>query len=722
MKRRQIVGHCYALAAAVSLLPVAAGHAEETAQSTAAPEEIVVTAERRSEKLQDVPASVTALSGDTLNAAAITSTSDLNMVTPGLRVEATGIYVQPDIRGITTQLSFNSAEANVGTYIDGAYQSSLTMSFYALPDIQDVEVLKGPQGTLYGRNATGGAILINTLKPNLTTYTGNADVSYGNYDDVEAKGFVSAPIVQDKLAASVSAYIHHDGGWEHNLLDDNRISHSEIDDELIRGKIRFDPWDGADFVLTGAYTKTSNWDQIRLSNWHGNNVALALGVPPSEIASQPWQYSQNADSFADVESRFAALNGDIRVGPGTLTTISSFRWERDVIPLDGDNSVLPLEDVTVNSRELTYSQDLYYSTDQLGPFRGTGGLFYYFANDSVWPLNVIVPGLYEDIWERDKAKAYAAYGEGTYNVTDRLSLTAGLRYSYEKKYSNVGLTIDSPVAPDPLPLNGIKGWGDVTAKGSVLYKITDDTNGYFTFSQGFKSGLFNTVSFQATPVNPEKVNSFEGGIKSTVNDSLHLDATGFYYDYTGLQIPAIFQANGVYQQVLENAAKAHIYGSEVDANVKLTKEFKLTLGGTWLHARYVDFTDGAADVPTGFGGNNTVLENLSGKTLIRAPSFSANLTASYTKETSIGAFDANATLFYSSRVYFDSQNRVNQPSYALLNATAGWQPNGSSFRLGIWGKNLTNHAVLDSTVIESTADAVHYAPPRQFGVDARYAF
>jgi iron complex outermembrane receptor protein len=711
--------------ATAAFLPATAAYAQQAGapsrgQAANTIEEVIVTAERRESRLQDVPISVTALSAQTLERANITNTRDLALVTPGLRIEATGIFVEPNIRGITTTLSFPAAEPNVATYVDGVYMQNMLLSFYELPDVRQVEVLKGPQGTLFGRNATGGAILVNSLQPNLTAPTGSGSISYGRYNSITAKAYFSMPIIDDKLAFSVTAYTMHHDSWQHNVLENNKRDGSKVDSDLVRGKIRFKPWDGADFTLAGLYTHTSDFDQLRGSNLNGNNVNRALGVPPSLIASTPYTFSQEYDSFTKTSQRMVSLNGDIRVGPGTLTTITSYRRQRDYVPLDGDNGPLPLAQTEVNSRSQAFSQELIYNTDQLGKFRGTFGLFYYHFNGQFLPLNI--NHFAQTIWNLDKTRAYAGFGEMSYNITDRLVLTAGARFSYEKKWAYAAFQVGSSVRPSPIPLLGVKDWHSLTPKASVLYKVTDTTNVYFTYSQGFKSGLFNTVSFQAEPIDPEKVKAYELGVKSRITPNLSINGAGFYYDYTGLQVPTILQRGAVFLQVVRNAANARIHGIELNADWRVTEEFRISAGGTWLHARYKSFPNASLNTPSGFGGNTTIVADVSGFHMVRSPDWSGSITPSYTKETSSGTFDVTGTFFYSSTIYFDPGQRVKQKGYETINASAGWKMRDTGLELRIWGKNLTDKAVIDSTVISNAADLVHYAAPRTFGVEAKYSF
>jgi iron complex outermembrane receptor protein len=740
LSTRFAAGHFTAAAAAIFLLQVAGVHAQDTTGGAAAPEsqkqinelsEVIVTAERRSERLQDVPLSVTALSPDTLAAAAVTSTQDLALVTPGLRIDSGGIYTQPVIRGITTYQTFVSSDANVATYIDGVYQQAMLSAIYELPDVQQIEVLKGPQGTLFGRNATGGAILISTLDPNLSTAAGKFDARIGNYLSYTGKGYISTPLVEDKLATSLTVYYDHTDGYMLNLLDDKR--YAPVDNFVVRGKLRYDPWDGGDFVLSAGYSKRLDYQDLKNNFYNGNNVYRGL-VPPSQLATQPDTFASYYNShFADYKTD-VSLRGTIALGPGSLKTTSAYTRTSTQLLLDcaGVNldlcaTYFPVADTR------TFMEDLVYTTDQLGKFHGTVGADVYNNRGVNLPLLYVVPpiSLSDNIWTIDTAMAYAGFGELNYEVTDQLSLTGGIRYSSEKKaayYANTLAFTVNTILPQPsIPLLGEHTWTAATPRGSVLYKVTDNTNLYFTYSQGFQSGAFNTVAAQTTPVAPEEIKSYEAGIKSSVTDKVTIDGAFFYYNYRDLQVATIYNLpNGTYTQVITNAANAKIYGSELNANWSVTPEFSMKLGGTYLHARYADFTTASVNVPIYVGGlptgNTNKQTNASGNTMIGSPAVTVDFTPRYIKATSVGTFDFTSVLYYSTKVYYDVGDRIVQPGYVNLNATLMWQPIGAKWQLGIWGKNLTDKLTIVATTIDSTGDSVQYSAPRTYGAEFRYSF
>jgi iron complex outermembrane receptor protein len=703
------------MSAATTLVQVSAAHAAAAPDKSgpSAVQEVIVTATRRAERLRDVPISVTAVGGDTIRNAGINTTRDLPLVVPGLRIENAGAYVQPTIRGITTTFNSPSAEANIATYVDGIYENTQVAAVYDLPDVQNVQVLKGPQGTLFGRNATGGAILINSVEPNLNTYSGMVDLSAGRFKEVIGKGYVTGPIIPGKVAFEAGLMSGYMDTYKHDLYPPGPHG-GGLRSRMARGKLRFLPWDGADFTLMGIYVHRVDNIGIRNTNYLGNNAQLKNYGPL--IARNPWDYSDNEAPTARTDQRSISLRGTVQAGPGYFTTTTAYVNNFNTLTSDSDNSPAAVTYYFIPGWARSFQQELTYTTNQIGRVRGVGGFFFYRAHGGQdLHANRGAFGLYS----RERFKAEALFAEAVTDITDRLSLTTGIRYSHDSAEGRGSLVLGPGPAPDPVALLGKKKWHAWTPRISVLYKATDRTNVYATYSQGFKTGLFNAATRQVNPVDPEKVKAYEIGIKSDEIPDVSLGASGFYYDYKNLQQVVIV---GVGLQTLANAAASKIYGIEVNGAWHPEGGFSLSGGATWLHARYKDFPRAVVNVPTGTGGNVSVEKDVSGYTMVRSPNFSANVTADYVKDTAHGRFDATATFFYSSKFYVEPSNRIVQPSFVMINASLGWQPVGTHVELRVWGKNLNNEAVMTTQNISTAADGVGYGPPRTYGVEAIYKF
>jgi iron complex outermembrane receptor protein len=706
-------------------------------QQPATLEEIVVTAQRREERLKDVPISVTALSPENLKAAAITNSRELQLVTPGLRFDAVGSTVQPTIRGITTTLAGGN-EPNVAIYVDGVIQTMTQAQVFDLPDVQQIEVLKGPQGTLFGRNATGGAILIRTLQPDLSEMRAQALASYSSWDTIRLQGFLSVPLETDKLAFSVTGHHEHMGdGYLHDLRQGGKVHGGWLSTDDFRGKLRFKPWDGADFTLTGSYSKRNDHAILKNVNWRGNNALALSGAYTGVLAVNPWEYASDVDSYSLTKTKDLSLHGDIKAGPGTISITTAYADNFGTQLNDSDNTPLPNAVLRSGFTIKTFTQEVLYTTNQLGRFRGVGGL-YYFTNkvDGNLALNNTA---FVD-FNRVKTEAWAAFGELTYDITDQLSLTGGLRYSWEKKDAfKQSFFGTAPPSFFVLPQIGKHSWDSLDPRVSLVYKVLPSTNLYATFTKGFKSGEFNVsgASVQRTPIAPEKVTAYEVGVKSNPTSRTSVNFAAFHYDYKDLQVTAFTNVNGVITSLLTNAASAKIWGAELNGDARITDEFRVSVGGSWLEAQYssfpgASFTTPRGQVPGGFcpvppSSNRllpicSVAADVGGNTMIRAPRWSGNITGTYTKETPVGTFDASATLFAAAKVYFDVSNRVYQPGYALVNLSAGWQPPSDHWMVRVWAKNVTDHAVLQSLVNTNAYDTVTYQPPRSFGVDVSYKY
>jgi iron complex outermembrane receptor protein len=300
------------------------------------------------------------------------------------------------------------------------------------------------------------------------------------------------------------------------------------------------------------------------------------------------------------------------------------------------------------------------------------------------------------------------------DVTDPLQLIAGLRYSSEKKTTYAAFNNPNP------PLFGKKTFKATTPRVSVKYAFNDYSNVYFTFSKGFKSGGTQGTAFLAPPsawstvvYQPEKVTAYEVGLKTAPTRDIRLNVAGYWYDYKDLQVQ-VQNASGLAQTT--NAATARIYGVDADASVSL------------LHARYQNFKNAvvlrpAPPLPNGqLRGNVNLIVDASGNVLPRAPSYTFTLVTDYNHEMTAGTVNLNLALFFTDKIYFDSDERVHQPAYALANATAAFTPHGTNVRLEAWVKNLANKTYISSTFVQAVSDVVGYGPKRTYGVTATYSF
>jgi len=712
-------------------------------------DEIVVTAQRRSEKLQEVPLTIAAVTSENLTRAGVASVRDLQTLVSGLTFGGTGNLAAPAIRGVSSTVTVAGTENGNALYIDGVYQSAQVLLNAEFPDVERIEVLKGPQGTLFGRNAIGGAIRVITQAPSFTP-TMRVSLEAGQYlgsgssrsaPHLNAKAYVSGPIVADLLAASVSGGINYTPGFQTRVSTGQRVG--EISRKNIRAKLLFTPAANATLTLAGHYVTNNTPGELLGTPFKG--MTAARFYPGSVIPTKPWQTDYNDDPFSSplsVRLRDHGISGTVKLDfdAGTLTSISAYNLTRNKqsTSIHGANGTFAC---LINSacigfvyqiRQRVYQEDLNFSSREFGIFSFTAGAFYYNSktntlNFSGGPLQPFIPGapfLTQD--NQAKTKAYAAYGEVTVKPTDRLSLIAGVRQSHEVKNDVAALPTAGPIK---------KTFNATTPRFSVKYEVTPQLNAYATYSVGYKSGLSGVTNPGSippfAPVKPERLNAAEIGLKFASSD-LTANLSGFYYDYKNKQESVNRGAGG--QVVVQNTGPVKMYGLDFDANARITREFSVRGGLTWIpKAEYRDFPDAVgtstATVPfdptqppfncAPFGLCGTYIPGTlvaTGTRLLRAPKLSANGTIAFDND----SFDASATLSYSSAVRNDLFGIQTQSAYALLSAQAGYTFDG--IRVGIYGRNLTNKAFILANLTSLSGFATIYNQPREVGVSVSYSF
>lgn len=680
--------------------------------------EIMVTAQRRSERLQDVPVAVTAQSGEQLQSANISNARDLTLVTPGLRIEANGVNAQPALRGVSSTLGSSNAENNVATYVDGIYQPNATGAFFALPDVQQIQVLKGPQGSLYGRNATGGVILITTKSPSFTPHL-DLGIRYSHYGrgsdgEVNASAFVTGPIVDDVLAASLTLSSRNVDSYVRNIATGHNTGDSNS--QLLRAKLLFQPT--SDLQFEGSFTYNRDLNSIDNAYVSFNGVNAFAGVPGAIIADKPWTTSTDLDAFIDVDYKAYSLKGDYETDIGTFTSVTGYIDYSVPIVQEADYTNLPGGGYFISSFSKSFSQDIYFTSRKFGSFSLIAGATYYRRKVGDTPAFINIPafGYVDRIYNHSINESLSGFFEATWQVTDRLKVIGGGRYTRDKieGFAN-GFNDVTPVAP----LGELKS-EKFTPRAAIMFDATDDLNLYYNYAQGFKAGLFNTIARQTAPVLPEKLESHEVGAKFR-SGAVTLNASAFYYDYSDLQVTTTVA--GV--STLQNAASAEIYGLDADATLHATDEISLTLGGSYLHARYKSFPNASlVELPTDpdFDGVLDQRADLSGQKMIRAPEFTLNALVDYHHDFDAGTLQLSVNGFYSTSVRMALESRVTQHDYFTGNARIAFTPADSGLTLSAFARNFTNGKVIASTFVNPSADAVVFAPPRQIGVGLEYSF
>jgi iron complex outermembrane recepter protein len=667
--------------------------------------EIVVTAERRNARTVETPITLTALSSSQLAARGATGMLDLTKVVPGLKMDQYGGSSFPAIRGITTSVSGIGVSSNVAVYFDGFYQSSPAVLNHDFPDISNVQVLKGPQGTLFGRNATGGAILVTTRDPSATT-EGLVTVGYGTYNEKIANGFVSGPITEN-LAASLTASYHQSDGYTYNIVTHTKDgTYDSID---IHGKLKYEPTDWLTFKLQGGHMFV-NEPESMVYRVEGPN-ATADYVPGAIVTRVPWQTSSDMKPRLSKDVDSVYLTAKAVFDGVTVTSLSGYNAEKDDYEFDFDGSSLappsPL------SADFVYTQNVKTFTQELITAGHNGDLDWSFGGFFLHQRARMPTESYADY---DLASvgidtnSYAAYVDGTYKVLPKLFFTAGVRYSYEKKSLNYIDYTQDPAATGAQS----KGWGSVTPRAVIRYQADPDTSVYASYSKGFAGGVFSPFSPTDAPAKPEGLNAFEVGFKH-VSGGFSVDLAGFYYRYSDMQYVLYTIEDGGVDSHLSNVGHAKIYGLEASVRQRLSAALSVYAGGAYTYSKYDDFPDAVQYQPIAAslgGGYAAVPFNATGDQLIRTPKFTGNTGFNVHLPALTGALDFGSNLYFVTKSYDDAANQLPIAGHVLLDITANWTSHDELWKLAVIAKNVANRHYINYWDPSGSALLVNDAPPR----------
>ena len=726
MKNSQLVLGLMATAASVLLpgvgLAQTTGGASTKASGNAV-EELVVTAERRSERYVDVPASVSVVTATQLDNSGVEGSRELRLLTPGLNITQQGTYVQPTIRGVGTTVTGTGADPNVAIYVDGVYISSQGAALFDFNNIEQIETLKGPQGSLYGRNATGGAIVVTTKAPSLTERSGNAEVGYGRFNELRLSGYANLP-VSDKVAVNIAAYSRTNDGYTKNVALNNEDS-SFTRSSGVRARVLLQPIDDLRIILTGTHINQSDntaYSYVPINN----NTPQLTSIAAAIGARHDYKHiALNTRPTNKLDYTSGNLNADWTGTWGTLTSITSYADTKYPFYTDLDGTERPVQSFAATPQtQKTTTQELIYASPKMGRFSWIGGLYYYHdvshttVQVSVGGNALPFPPFRPDV--HVTATAYAAYAEGTFDLTDKLHLTAGGRYSSEKKHA---LNNDGPGGV--LMLDAAHTWDAFTPHVALRYDLTSQSSAYVNYSQGFKSGLFDggatgtcttvtnpTCPFKGVPVQPEKVRSYEAGYKYNAGRTT-ISAAVYYSQYDNIQINAL---NALNQQVLYNAAAGEIYGAEVEYRGKITENLSVQAGGALMHTEYTNFPLGQNFVPLPTGGNKQVVADDTGNQLIRSPKVTAFASGTYKHDLPVGRMESSLTVSYSGSYYWHVDNRLKQSPFTIVNAQVSWLSPGDRWRVTAYGDNLTNEHTQLYVREATVGDFSSYSMPTSYGV------
>ncbi len=730
---------------------------------------IVVTAQRREESIQDVPIAIAAISGDSLSSGEITTLADVARGVPGLQFGSVFQSSNPTIflRGVGVN-DYNPASSGaVGVSIDDVFLNSSVGQVFNVYDVERIEVLKGPQGTLFGRNTTGGVINVYTREPTFEP-SGDVSLTYGSFDQTFADAAVGGPLVDGLLAARASITYHKRDGWARNLVDGSRVN----DIDALGGRLQFllEPADNLAINLK-LEAGRSNASAIRGKSGGVFNVAEGRPCTGTEIlaisgCANPLtgyidntdleQYQTNVtDNYEELRTRGARLGAEWDLGAFALTSISSINYNRRELNQDQDMSPFAiLESPLWTDESNQVSQELRLAYDEGGAFRWVAGAFYLQEDLKSYTdfelLRAFNPTPSQPFFDpansiitvgrrfKQETDSTAIFAQADLALTERLTVTGGARFTWDNKKLRF-ITFAGPVNnPDRLlttPLVGLldadpasfaidapilkdDSFEEPSWRLSLSYELSADALLYASYNRGFRSGGWNSGALvspiEFTFVEPESNDAYEVGFKSEMfGRTVRINGAAFYYDYTDMQVFTLQPGTPVPFQRLQNA-DSEIYGAELEVRLRPTDQLELSGGATYLKSEYTRLLD-------------AISGDLSGNALEKSPEW--QLAASATYETRLSdRFMAHGQtdVTYQTESFLSPTNLAPlvREAHAIFNAEIGLSDSETGLRAAVFVKNIFDERVVQDMFDVSSfgSFAIFYNEPRTAGITLGYKF
>lgn len=731
------------MAAAAALMalrgPVLAAAAEDFGL-----EEIIVTARKVSESLQRVPVAVSAISGAALERSFADDLQDLEGLAPNVVIDSFNAFPNAasiSIRGISHTEIEKSFDPAIGVVVDGVFMGTNAQALIDNFDLARVEVLRGPQGTLFGKNTIGGTINIIRKRPQ-HEFSGMASYSFSRFDKHEVKTGINIPVQQDVVALRLAGGYAKSDGHITNTVNGEKLNGADI--LTLRGAVLASPNDNLEIYINVDHVRDrSDMAGLRNANMPTQLFAipgllgLAPGFPGYPADTGPFN-EVRADVSSDAAYDTTAVSMEVTWDEDkyTLTSITAYRWvDEDVInDFDTENTA------GFNSRRVQdhdqFTQELRIASKWSEHYDLVAGLYYYWSKYSLdqtvdlltdWIPCGVLPGAFASFGctqnggANQTTKSYAAFLQGNIHLTSDLRVTLGGRYTRDRK--NFSAT------PITFPVGSLgtgtdkESWGRFTPKVGLDYQANEQVMLYASFSSGFKSGGYNGRAGLPTsigPYDPEKVNAYELGFKSELWDRrLRFNVAAFYNDYSDMQVELLRSVIGGTGQetVVQNAASAETYGMEMELLARPTE--RLTFSGTLglLEAQYKDFT---ADIGLGGVTDNASLE------LRKAPKWQFSVGASYEQPLS----DAGLLLFdlryrRSGAMETTTQNFAfgRRPESESLDGAITFESADQAWQASVFGRNLTNDRyIIDGLAAGAVLSFTSVNMPRVWGVEIGVRF
>ena len=749
------------LMATVAAVAQNAPSAQNNESEAGSLQEVVVTAQRREEAAVDVPITIAAIDTQQLATANVQDLRDIAVLTPSLRFDNNAGFFQPSIRGIGTGVTTSGGGSNVGIYIDGFYSPNPQAADFQLLNVTSVQVLKGPQGTLFGHNTTGGAILVTTAEPTQETHV-QATVDYGQFNAQRYQGYATTGLFGG-LSGDIEGIFAKGHGFLTDIADNNDHVGS-YEDWTLRTGLKWQITDGFSALLRYTHSRTDDPNPDLGNSNTDTSIDPTTGKPwgiqtytvPGTFTTNPNQVALRLPIFIRTNTDIAQLTLKGDLGFADLTSYSQWRQE------DTDESINQNFAATPGSLQLglpifdsTYTQELLLTSKPGTRLQWTTGVFLFSNKDTyivdldsfenlpvpvikTFGLPVLPNGRVPLGGSSTTARSYAYYLDATYElIPNRLYFTAGGRLSHdivEDTYYNARFTRTR------VPIPSISS-NKVTPRAVIRYKPTDRSSVYASFSEGYKARIIDAggscqdpPAFQCNPIQPEDVYAYEVGYKFETRDFSN-EVAVFDYQYKNLQVSEFL---GNAEAYIINAAQSRIYGVEEQFHFNFQEHFQVNGGAAWTHARYSTFGGpvlgqivGApvyATCPNGttVGCTNRgtfdyvpntgiILHNVH---MQHVPDYTANLGPRFTTGmTATGEYSIAGNAYFTS-YYFNSPagTQFRQPSYTTLALRTEWNDPTGRYTVALYGNNVTNIRYRTSVQVTGNGVGATWNEPASWGI------
>jgi iron complex outermembrane recepter protein len=718
------------LAAAIAAaLPVPAALAQ---QGPTAIEEIVVTARKREEALQDVPVAITALSAAALEERQIGDLAEMGSTVPNLTIYAargSNTTLTAYMRGVGQADPLWGVDPGVALYVDDVYIARPQGALLDVYDIERIEVLRGPQGTLYGKNTIGGAIRY-VSAPLESEWEGSFGATIGNYGQTDWKAMLNIPLGERAAFRIAGASLENDG-YGTNLVQG--VPTGNKDAKAARAALRWQPSDELDIRFSADFTRDDSNPRGAQRLVPNRFEPLFSGQPPRPANDNPFDVDSDFEPINRTDMDGYSLTIDWAASETLgFKSITAYREGETLTYIDFDTLPYPIANVSATYEDDQLSQEFQLLYDDGGKMNGVLGFYYFDGSAGGQVRNNFLGLLFGDTQGTMDTESWAVFGEGTYQLTDTLGLTVGVRYTSEKKsvdvlnrgYSDATYTTPISVAAD---FDDSKTFDSFAPRVVLDWRARDNVMAYLSYSEGFKSGGFNVRANQvavpdsAEPFDDETITTYEIGAKTTWADGrLTVNGAYFFSDYEDIQLSVFtaYDSNGdgvddAFFGDFTNAGAGEVQGIELEIAAYPVDGLALQLTGAWLDTEYTEYITAGVNVADQQKFTN-------------APEWQFGFNGTYTHGIgSLGTLTWQAGYTYQSEVYptTDLSELIKQGSYGLVNASLAWVTEDQAWRIALWGKNLADEEYRTTGYNIETALGIHtgfYGAPRTYGLSVSY--